>query len=313
MTKLRASDPLNRSISHERQGVQIYDENYWQQKAQELIEDKKNRLKENYDMRLQLKELQKENEELKDRIKQLQIPEIAEQQLHSSQAEPALPSALPKIEKTYSLLSLLEDPDALMEELNENPTSLKSLPRLQRSHTFNPMRKVVSNRLSEQLQDSQFYKHQNNSNLSNGFMPLLFLRESQQLDTAYVDDEDLDELSQITMTLRAMFVEQERYELATKSKKNKFLSFIKGKKDGVDIADKQNHFTDLVRGDILGSQEMEGKSREPRFGAPRKSFRISKDIGNEIGKSNDIGKNKKKWVELKEICFESLNIKQSYQ
>lgn len=54
---------------------------------------------------------------------------------------------------------------------------------------------------------------------------------------------------------------------------------------------------------------MEGKSREPRFGAPRKSVRISKDIGNEIGKSNDLGKNKKKWVELKEICFESLNIK----
>lgn len=66
------------------------------------------------------------------------------------------------------------------------------------------------------------------------------------------------------MTLRAMFVEQERYELASKSKKNKFLSFIKGKKDGVDIADKQSnttvnklvyvdHFTDLVRGDIMGS------------------------------------------------------------
>jgi hypothetical protein len=33
MTKLRTSDPLNRSISHERQGVQIYDEHYWQNKA----------------------------------------------------------------------------------------------------------------------------------------------------------------------------------------------------------------------------------------------------------------------------------------
>lgn len=69
-------------------------------------------------------------------------------------------------------------------------------------------------------------------------MPLLFVRESQQFDTAYVDDDDLDELSKITMTLRAMFVDQDRYELASKNKKNKFLSFIKGKKDGVNITDK---------------------------------------------------------------------------
>jgi len=100
------------------------------------------------------------------------------------------------------------------------------------------MRKVVSNRISEQLLDSQFYKQSNNSKLSNGFMPLLFIRDSQQYDTAYVDDKDLDELSQITMTLRAMFVDQDRYEIASKNKKNKFLSFIKGKKDGVDITDK---------------------------------------------------------------------------
>jgi hypothetical protein len=44
--------------------------------------------------------------------------------------------------------------------------------------------------------DSQFYEE---SPLREKGLPLLFIRESRQLDTAYLPEEELDELTKITI------------------------------------------------------------------------------------------------------------------
>ena len=49
----------------------VYDENYWQKQYDQLVQEKKHHLKEGYEMRLELKDLQAENARLKELIAEL--------------------------------------------------------------------------------------------------------------------------------------------------------------------------------------------------------------------------------------------------
>lgn len=90
----------------------IYDENYWQKRAEQLMGEKKSHLKETYDYRQQLKELQTENEVLQKIIKGLTHDTFPERQISPEKTQPPEPTK----EKTYSLLTLLEDHDQFLDE-----------------------------------------------------------------------------------------------------------------------------------------------------------------------------------------------------
>jgi hypothetical protein len=56
----------------------------------------------------------------------------------------------------------------------------------------------------------------------------MFIRHTEQYDTAYLDDQELDDLTLITRDLRNTYVEQDKYEHALLARKNNFLKFLKG-------------------------------------------------------------------------------------
>jgi hypothetical protein len=92
-------------------------------------------------------------------------------------------------------------------------------------------------------------------------------------------------------------VEQDRYE--PQAKKNKFIAFLKGDKCNRNIPKLAyvDYFSTLVRDSTENAAR-----RDPRF--CQKVEAASKDI--EVQMVMESGKNRKRWVELKECPFNKL-------